>query len=109
MILDPCLSEAVQPLIKEYFLLTKQCLVDLIDASYLSGSIAPGEFNEHFSYIDFVAILSRRASPIDLGHLRTMRKSIEKTYPIIGTAPQNLSFIVHWDSLIIEMRKNLNA
>lgn len=81
MKIDLRIPEPVQPIIKDYLRLTEQRLVGLIDASYVIGSIALGEFNEYFSDIDFVTVLSRRASPIDLGHLRKIHQSIEKIYP----------------------------
>ena len=81
MKIDPRIPEPVQPIIKEYLRLTEQRLVGLINASYAIGSIALGEFNECFSDIDFITVLSRKASPIDLGHLRKIHQSIESTYP----------------------------
>lgn len=81
MKIDPRIPEAVQPIIKEYLRLTEQRLVGLINASYSIGSIALGEFNECFSDIDFITVLCRKASPIDLGHLRKIHQSIERTYP----------------------------
>ncbi|HEX5941026.1 MAG TPA: aminoglycoside adenylyltransferase domain-containing protein [Anaerolineales bacterium] len=81
MKIDPRIPEPVQPIIKDYLRLTEQRLVGLINASYAIGSIALGEFNECFSDIDFITVLSRKASPIDLGHLRKIHQSIERTYP----------------------------
>ncbi|HET9905441.1 MAG TPA: hypothetical protein VFQ23_02335, partial [Anaerolineales bacterium] len=81
MKIDPRIPEPVQPIIKDYLRLTEQRLVGLINGSYAIGSIALGEFNECFSDIDFITVLSRKASPIDLGHLRKIHQSIESTYP----------------------------
>jgi hypothetical protein len=81
MKIDPRIPEPVQPIFKDYLRLTEQRLVGLIDASYVVGSIALGEFNEHFSDIDFITVLSRKATPIELGHLRTIHQSTEKRYP----------------------------
>lgn len=81
MKIDLRIPEPVQPIIKDYLRLTEQRLVGLIDASYVIGSIALGEFNEYFSDVDFITVLSHRASPIDLGHLRKIHQSIERTYP----------------------------
>ena len=81
MKIDPRIPEPVQPIIKDYLRLTEQRLVGLINASYAIGSIALGEFNECFSDIDFITVLSRKASPIDLGHIRKIHRSIERTYP----------------------------
>ena len=81
MKIDPRVPAPVQPIIKDYLQLTEQRLVGLIDASYVIGSIALGEFNEYFSDIDFITIFSHRASPVDLGHLRKIHQFIEKMYP----------------------------
>lgn len=81
MRIDPRIPEPVQPIIKDHVRLIEQRLVGLINGSYIIGSIALGEFNEYFSDIDFITVLSRRASPIDLGHLRKIHQSIERTYP----------------------------
>jgi hypothetical protein len=81
MKLDPRIPEPVQLIIKEYLRLSEQRLIGLIDSSYIVGSIALGEFNEHFSDIDFVTVLNRRATPIDLGHLHRVHQSVEKRFP----------------------------
>jgi hypothetical protein len=163
MRLDPRIPEPVKPIIKEYIRRTEQRLVGLIHLSYIVGSIALGEFNAYFSDIDFVTVLSRKATPIDLGHLRNIHQSIEQTCPkwkmsgscilvsdlgkpgndfrpcpqfhdgelipsahgsisfvtwwelkncgirLLGPVPENSSFTVDWDELIVEMRENLNT
>jgi hypothetical protein len=81
MKIDLRIPEPVQPIIKDYVRLIEQRLVGLINGCYIIGSIALGEFNEYFSDIDFITVLSRKASPIDLGHLRKIHQSIERTYP----------------------------
>lgn len=163
MTINPRIPEAVQPIIKSCVLLTKERLVGLINASYVVGSIALGEFNEHFSDIDFITILNRRITAMEIEHLRKIHQTIEKNHPqgrmsgsyiqsgdlgklgndvephphfhdgvlypaaanglnsvtwwelknhsiaVMGIAPQNLPFAVHWDLLIKEMRENLNT
>ncbi len=81
MIIDPRIPEAVHPIIKNYVLLTEKRLVGLISASYIVGSIALGEFNEHFSDIDFVTVLNRRATAVEIEYLRKIHRTIEKNYP----------------------------
>ena len=81
MKLDPRIPEPIQPIIKDYLRLTEQRLVGLINASYVVGSIALGEFNEYFSDLDFVAVLSQKATPIDLEYLHTIHQLIERRYP----------------------------
>src|SRR6266508_2187542 len=81
MIIDPRIPESVQPIIKDYSFLTEKRLVGLINAFYIVGSIALGEFNEHFSDIDFITILNRRVTAVEIEHLRKIHQTIEKDYP----------------------------
>ena len=81
MKIGPRIPQPVQPIIKDYLRLTEQRLVGLIRGSYVVGSTALGEFNEYLSDIDFITVLSRKATLIDLGHLNTIHQSIEKRYP----------------------------
>jgi len=37
--------------------------------------------NGYFSDIDFITVLSHRASPIDLEHICRIHQSLEKAYP----------------------------
>jgi hypothetical protein len=160
---DPRIPKPIQPIITDYLQLTEQRLIGLIDSSYVVGSIALGEFNEHFSDIDFVTVLRRRATPIDLGHLHRIHQSIEKRcprwkmsgsyiqaaklgkigndlgsypdfhdgrlhssahhgisavtwwelknhgIPIVGIGSRDLPFTVNWNTLIADMRENLNT
>jgi hypothetical protein len=81
MIIDPRIPKPVEPIIKKYVLLTEKRFVGLIDAYYIVGSIALNEFNENYSDIDFVAVLNRRAIPLELEHLLKIHQSIEKMQP----------------------------
>lgn len=81
MNIDPRIPEAVQPIVKNYIFLTEKRLVGLINAFYIVGSIALGEFNEHFSDIDFLTILNRKATAVEIEHLHKIHQTIEKTYP----------------------------
>jgi len=81
MNIDPRIPEVVQPIIKNYIFLTEKRLVGLINAFYIVGSIALGEFNEHFSDIDFITILNRRATAVEIEHLRKIHQTIEKNHP----------------------------
>jgi hypothetical protein len=58
-----------------------QQLPGLIQAFYIEGSIALGEFNERLSDIDFVAVLKRSAASAEIECLRDIHTLIEKTYP----------------------------
>lgn len=81
MMIDPRIPEAVQPILKEYLRRTETRLVGLIQAIYLVGSIALGEFNEQFSDIDFITILNRKATSLELEHLRNVHQAIENQHP----------------------------
>jgi len=52
-----------------------------MQAFHVVGSIALHEFNERFSDIDFIIILERPVSKIDLDSLRAIHKTIEKDFP----------------------------
>jgi len=75
------IPESLQPILENYIALVDQHLPDLVEAVYLEGSIALGEFNERFSDIDFVAMLNRQVNLKELEHLRQIHKRIEKDYP----------------------------
>ena len=68
--MDPRIPAPVKPIIKDYVRLTETRIIGLINGSYIVGSIALGEFNECFSDVDFITILNRRTTPIEMEHLR---------------------------------------
>jgi hypothetical protein len=78
---DQRVPASIQPLLRDYLSLVNQHLPDLLRAFYLEGSIALGGFNEHFSDIDFVAMLHRRIDPRDIEALRLIHKVVEKKDP----------------------------
>ena len=71
----------IRPLLQSYLSLMQQQLPGWPHAFYLEGSIALGEFNEHFSDIDFIALLNHRATLAETVQLRRVHKAIEKNYP----------------------------
>lgn len=71
----------IQPMIEEYTLTVKKQLPNLVNAFYLVGSIALDEFNEHFSDVDFVAILNRNSAPGEIKALRDIHRVIERDHP----------------------------
>ena len=79
--LNERIPDNVQPLLNDYLSLIDQRLPGLVAAFYVIGSIALGEFNEHFSDLDFIAVLRRKAVPSDIENLRQIHQQIEKTYP----------------------------
>jgi len=81
MSIDPRIPEPVQPIIKNYVVLTQKRLAGLINAFYIVGSIALGEFNEQFSDIDFITVLNCRVTSLETDHLRNIHQTIDKTHP----------------------------
>jgi Aminoglycoside adenylyltransferase, C-terminal domain/Nucleotidyltransferase domain len=75
------IPEPIHPLLENYVLLTSKELPNLISGFHIVGSIALGEFNELFSDIDFVAVLNREISQVDIERLITIHKRIEKDFP----------------------------
>src|SRR6266496_3203926 len=80
MIIDPRIPEVIQPIVKDYILLTEKRVLGLINATYIVGSIALGEFNEFFSDIDFISIMNRKATIVEVGHLRKIHQATEDSY-----------------------------
>jgi hypothetical protein len=75
------IPEPVRPTIQDHVSLVNEQIPGLIQAFYVEGSIALGGFNEHFSDIDFVAMLNRRPTPTETATLRSIHKLIETSYP----------------------------
>jgi hypothetical protein len=53
----------------------------LINAVYLVGSIALGEFNVRLSDIDFITVLNQKAASTEIEKLRGIHQFIEKNHP----------------------------
>lgn len=79
--MDPRVPEPIQPVIADYSSLTSKQLPNLLSGFYLVGSIALGEFNERFSDIDFVALLSQKAALEEIEALGNIHRAIEKKHP----------------------------
>ncbi len=75
------IPEHIQPTLHNYLSLMSQQLPGLLNAFYLEGSIALGEFNEKFSDIDFIASLNHQTIPVEIEALRSIHWTIEKRYP----------------------------
>jgi hypothetical protein len=65
----------------EYVTLLESKVPGFVTGLYLHGSLALGAFNERLSDIDFVALLSRRATSADIEHLRAIHRQIAANYP----------------------------
>jgi hypothetical protein len=75
------IPELIRPTLQDYISLVNQQLPALMKACFIEGSIALGEFNEHFSDIDFVAVLNRAATPAEIESLQLIHRTIEKCHP----------------------------
>ena len=75
------IPEPIRPTLQDYISLVNQQIPGLMKGFYLEGSIALGGFNEHFSDIDFVALLNRPLTHTEFATLRKIHKVIGKCYP----------------------------
>ncbi len=75
------IPEPVRPILENYILLTNKELPNVIGGFYIVGSIALDGFNEQFSDIDFVAVLNRKLSRVDIEKFIAIHKIIEKDFP----------------------------
>jgi hypothetical protein len=79
--MNPRIPEPVQPLLSDFLALVQRQLPDFFSAFYLYGGSAHGAFNVRLSDIDFIAVLSRRATQADLERLRLIHEQIATQYP----------------------------
>lgn len=79
--IDSRIPTPIQPLLNEFISQTGQQLPGLLIYFYLEGSVALGGFNEHFSDIDFVAILQHKLTQAEIEILRSIHQQIEKNFP----------------------------
>ncbi len=79
--MDQRIPSIIQPQLEAYRALLERELPGFIHGLYLHGSIALQAFHEPSSDIDFIAILSRRASDDDIAKLKTIHRDIKQAYP----------------------------
>lgn len=79
--MDQRIPEPIRPTLQGYISLVNQQIPGLMKAFYVEGSIALGEFNEHFSDIDFVALLNRPLTHTEFATLRKIHQVIGKSHP----------------------------
>jgi hypothetical protein len=75
------IPESVRPALQEFVSCLNERIPGLTKGLYVEGSIALGGFNENFSDIDFVALLSRRTSAAEFTTLCDIHKAIGREYP----------------------------
>lgn len=79
--MDARIPELIQPLLNTYLTLVDQSLPGFMLAVYVHGSISLGAFNEHFSDIDFIAVISRVCTEDDVECLAQIHRTIAANYP----------------------------
>ncbi len=79
--LTPRIPSVLHPLILDYTLRLEREIPGFVTAFYLTGSIALDSFNPRFSDIDFISILSRRATPGDMDSILKIHHVVEGQSP----------------------------
>jgi hypothetical protein len=75
------IPEPILPIVDDYITLMNARLPDRLDAFYIVGSIALGEFNEQFSDVDFITVLNRKVTPGEIEELRNLHRFIDGNHP----------------------------
>ena len=82
---NPPLPARVPPLLHSklcrYLHLLSVCAAGLVNGLYLYGSLALDAFDERRSDVDFVAVLTRKATPGDVALLRRVHEEVECQEP----------------------------
>jgi hypothetical protein len=77
------LPDYVNEVIGEHMNVIDYMLPEFLEAYYIYGSVSLGEFNSGISDIDFIAIITRKATEADLDMLKkihvTMQRKFNKT------------------------------
>ncbi len=78
---DPRIPTLLHPTIYEFVSQLDRQVLSLVSGFYLVGSIALDGFNPRSSDVDFVAVLNRPATEVELERLRLVHQSVEGRYP----------------------------
>ena len=78
------LPEAVQQTLGAMLALIDQRLPGLLAGFYLIGSLALDGYDERLSDIDYLAVLSRPLTPLELGRLAQVHREVKQAYPRAG-------------------------
>jgi hypothetical protein len=78
---SPDLPETIRPGIEDYLAQVESRLPGLLYGFYVVGSLALESFDEKFSDVDFVALLTRLPAPVELETLREIHRRVEKAIP----------------------------
>jgi len=74
------IPEGVNTILKEYFKLFESELPNLVEAYYIYGSIALGSFHYGLSDIDFIAVVKRQVTELDIDILKEIHSNIKKKF-----------------------------
>jgi hypothetical protein len=88
------IPEAVRWVMDDYRAFMDADLPGFLTGLYIQGSIALGAFNPGQSDIDFIAVISRRATPDDIARLTALHQKLATLYP---TMPLEGSYVQHAD------------
>ncbi len=82
--MDAHVPEVIQPVIQTFLERLDAQLPGLVTAFYLHGSIALDAFDELFSDIDFVAVISRPCSSQEFNTLKSIHQAVTQQYATWG-------------------------
>jgi hypothetical protein len=75
------LPPIVQRLVDAYLKAIEAALPGFMQAFYLHGSIALGDFQPRFSDIDFICVIARRSTAQDIARLQQVHRDLKRQYP----------------------------
>ncbi|MEO8612274.1 MAG: aminoglycoside adenylyltransferase domain-containing protein [Chloroflexota bacterium] len=77
------IPESVCWVMDDYMTFMQDDLPGFLSGLYIQGSIALGAFSPGQSDIDFIAVISRRATPDDIAHLKIVHEKVMTLYPTL--------------------------
>lgn len=75
------IPKKINELLDTYFNYLELKLPNLLEAYYLYGSASLGAFKDGVSDIDFIAVINRKLTEIDIIILKEIHKDIQRKYP----------------------------
>lgn len=157
------IPDKAKEIIEEHIKMIESSLPNFLESYYIYGSVSLGAFNYGLSDIDFIAVVKRKITDVDINILKEIHKKINKKFSktdlmglyvmkndfqaqyenkktcpcfidgvykglskfdkdsidsyqlkmygitIKGESIDNLDYIVNWNTLIFNMRNNLNS
>jgi len=75
------IPEEAKEILKEHLDLLESKLPNLLEVYYIYGSISLGAFNYGMSDIDFIVVIKRKVTEIDINILKEIHREIKKKFP----------------------------